>query len=587
MDVLQLTFMNTNTVRDKKKSYTTYEIEVKSLSTINWIIYKRYSDFYALHQQLLKIALGKRIELHLPQKRFLGLLASGFVETRRKELQEYLTQIIRTSALALTDPVLNFLEVPDTVRSMLIRSPNTPKVAEFEARTPTKDMGHLTEIELRVHDFLKALKQRLDRVQVLQEFEEYYFEQKPRLSPQLARVLFQGTKHKDDAGLVETSGDFAYSHVSARTAFSFFCRLLDPERTKDSSLFVEVLCTLSVRSLARLQLHVHILSERGTRLQCYRLLALIQKVMPQIEIEAIVADPRARREHLGWSQHTSYLPVKDQSPDTTKEGVVHFNPDDYQHLLGDCFHEVLDIAKQDNNGWKSVRSIRPPIEDPVELEFRAGQKDKLTLRAHFTLPGAPMTVLPFLADLRLRKRWDTFLMSGHLVSELGNATDLVHMIIGATNSPHQPRDTCLLRGTAAVDDKLLAVVMSVVHPSVPEAKQHMRCTLFPTGYFLSPSEDNLSTRVVFVGQFDKKAALVYSMDLLGEGFELSSSFQRLSKLLTTQVTRSAPPGATSAPCRPQASSRSTSSSSSSSSFLCKCLETLFLLFRLPFPQLQG
>jgi hypothetical protein len=55
LDVLKVRFTHSNTVRDKKP-YTIYEIEVRSSSTITWVIYKRYSSFYELHQELVKAA---------------------------------------------------------------------------------------------------------------------------------------------------------------------------------------------------------------------------------------------------------------------------------------------------------------------------------------------------------------------------------------------------------------------------------------------------------------------------------------------------------------------------------------------------
>jgi hypothetical protein len=91
LDVLRVKFTHSNTVREKKP-YTIYEIEVRSSSTITWVIYKRYTAFYALHQQLLKAILSlpenQRIALPpLPPKRLTRSLAAEFVEKRKNELQ--------------------------------------------------------------------------------------------------------------------------------------------------------------------------------------------------------------------------------------------------------------------------------------------------------------------------------------------------------------------------------------------------------------------------------------------------------------------------------------------------------------------
>jgi hypothetical protein len=51
MDVLQISFTASNTVRDDTP-YTIYEIEIRSSSTITWVIYKRYSDFHKIHEEV-------------------------------------------------------------------------------------------------------------------------------------------------------------------------------------------------------------------------------------------------------------------------------------------------------------------------------------------------------------------------------------------------------------------------------------------------------------------------------------------------------------------------------------------------------
>lgn len=67
LDVLKVKFTHSNTVRDKKP-YTIYEIEVRSSSTITWVIYKRYSSFHQLHQDLIKApSISPEMKLNLPQ----------------------------------------------------------------------------------------------------------------------------------------------------------------------------------------------------------------------------------------------------------------------------------------------------------------------------------------------------------------------------------------------------------------------------------------------------------------------------------------------------------------------------------------
>jgi hypothetical protein len=104
MDLLQVTFTAFNTVRGDKKPFTVkktsfnlsaslltnskiYEIEVRGLQTVTWIVYKRYNDFFTLHAELVKV-LPKFIQLpNVPPKRMTRSLVSDFVEKRKQELQ--------------------------------------------------------------------------------------------------------------------------------------------------------------------------------------------------------------------------------------------------------------------------------------------------------------------------------------------------------------------------------------------------------------------------------------------------------------------------------------------------------------------
>lgn len=131
LDVLKVKFTHSNTVRDKKP-YTIYEIEVRSSSTITWVIYKRYSSFHQLHQDLMKSPLiSPEQKLNLPQlppKRLTRSLAVEFVEKRKNELQDYLRAMLETPGLVHSPVILAFLEVPDSVRPMLAAAANNQQI---------------------------------------------------------------------------------------------------------------------------------------------------------------------------------------------------------------------------------------------------------------------------------------------------------------------------------------------------------------------------------------------------------------------------------------------------------------------------
>lgn len=92
---------------------------MRSSSTINWVIYKRYNDFYSLHQELEKLRKARNLAFslpNLPPKRLTSSLAAEFVKKRSVELQDYVREILSNPILRQADVVLRFLQVPDNVR---------------------------------------------------------------------------------------------------------------------------------------------------------------------------------------------------------------------------------------------------------------------------------------------------------------------------------------------------------------------------------------------------------------------------------------------------------------------------------------
>ena len=100
-DLLSVKFTASNAVRGKRP-YTIYEIEVRSSTTMPWLLYKRYRDFDNLHAQLQKLmttnkeleALNNKIKLNLPPKRLVRSMAPDVVAKRQKELEGTSTNTI-------------------------------------------------------------------------------------------------------------------------------------------------------------------------------------------------------------------------------------------------------------------------------------------------------------------------------------------------------------------------------------------------------------------------------------------------------------------------------------------------------------
>lgn len=84
------------------KHYHVYQVYLR-IRNEEWNIYRRYSEFYALHKDLQK---KDRLvaAFDFPPKKTVGNKAEKFVEDRRKRLQTYLRQIV--NLMIQTNPSL-------------------------------------------------------------------------------------------------------------------------------------------------------------------------------------------------------------------------------------------------------------------------------------------------------------------------------------------------------------------------------------------------------------------------------------------------------------------------------------------------
>lgn len=235
MDLLQATFTAYNTMRVEKK-YTIYEIEVRSASTVSWIVYKRYSDFFVVHNELLK-NLPKSLQLPVvPAKRFAYSLASEFVERRKQELQTYLTELLRIPQVARSEVILRFLEVPDSVRPLITRVPIANDQEKDNIESASSPKKNFNKDERKIYDLVQQLDTSLSsKVVAIRSFEKFFFEQKPKISNELIQALFFGIDGY--VGLIESCGNFDYSNVAAKASLELLNRLLSIERNRGMFFF--------------------------------------------------------------------------------------------------------------------------------------------------------------------------------------------------------------------------------------------------------------------------------------------------------------------------------------------------------------
>lgn len=89
------------------KTFTEYEITV-SLADLTWTLYKRFSEFRALHKELEKAF--PRVKFpKFPPSRLLRTLNEVFIEERKAQLAFYLEELLAVNAIVGSPPLLTFL----------------------------------------------------------------------------------------------------------------------------------------------------------------------------------------------------------------------------------------------------------------------------------------------------------------------------------------------------------------------------------------------------------------------------------------------------------------------------------------------
>eukprot|EP00732_Lithocolla_globosa_P004067 Lithocolla_globosa_v1_NODE_3533_length_1645_cov_48.722642.p1 type:complete len:492 gc:universal NODE_3533_length_1645_cov_48.722642:1605-130(-) len=91
------------------KRFTVYKVQVNNGGGKKWAVYRRYSDFYELHQKL-KVLFPNEKRLILPPKRLIGNnFDPNFIEARRSGLHDYIKIIMTVPHLRQSAPVKKFL----------------------------------------------------------------------------------------------------------------------------------------------------------------------------------------------------------------------------------------------------------------------------------------------------------------------------------------------------------------------------------------------------------------------------------------------------------------------------------------------
>ncbi|KAG0375735.1 Intermediate filament protein [Mortierella sp. AD032] len=119
---------------DGSKEFALYVIEVHQLAqdgsfASGWVIARRYSEFFALHQQLKEKFASIVRQYELPGKRGFLKLQKSFVEGRRIGLERYLQSLVRHDEICQSQELRAFLSQENVALPQF--SASTPALAEY------------------------------------------------------------------------------------------------------------------------------------------------------------------------------------------------------------------------------------------------------------------------------------------------------------------------------------------------------------------------------------------------------------------------------------------------------------------------
>ncbi|OLL23057.1 Sorting nexin-12 [Neolecta irregularis DAH-3] len=112
--------------KDGGQEFAIYFIEVQRYDVdgnvvAGWMVKRRYSDFWSLHQRLKEDFIELR-EFEFPKRRVMLRLQKGFVESRRKNLEKYLQSLLQMPEVCRSKHLRSFLSQQNLVLPPVARS---------------------------------------------------------------------------------------------------------------------------------------------------------------------------------------------------------------------------------------------------------------------------------------------------------------------------------------------------------------------------------------------------------------------------------------------------------------------------------
>lgn len=532
MDVLQVHFLNSNTVRRSRQAFTIYEIEVRSSHSIPWVLYKRYTQFWNLNVKLQKAAQTdpklSRVTLpELPPKS-LKAMHQDYVEWRLKKLQEFLQKLIQIPEIVRTKAVCEFLNVPEEVRALLQRrtKPHNQQSGSHISHAPSPNKSLLPQ-EQEIMDLLTNLSLEQHKVKALGKFENFFFDKKPRYTSEWINILFVGDEAHQ--GLIQACGTFSHSKVARCAALNLLAKLLDIERNKEAVAFLDRFAKLDHRVFKEINLQRHIL-EPQTQLSAFQIARILKERIPSMPTQQYIPEIWASQEFDRWLdlQMSSVAKTMFQEPELETQNVIEFQEGVvYSEILNTKMEEIEFVFENACDDWRWVedefKSDKSVEAESLKIAYvKDANNDNWKMKCLLDVSASAENVYKYLNERGL-----SFLSKKmtkvEKITDLDNYSSILRMVFKHYSSPYKHYDLCTLVGGVSKPDGTYRVgTLSIDHHNAPESKDMSRVILLPSGWHIKPLGPE-KCHVQFFAQMTNESVLIVSPDLLGETDDLMQS----------------------------------------------------------------
>lgn len=134
--------------KQQSKRFTVYKVQVSN-GNQKWAVYRRYNDFYSLHQKLMKEFPNYKFQI--PPKRLVGNnFDPEFIATRREGLHVYIQKVLLDPQFSKSNALKEFMFEAPTTQSKtndIVNAASQMKISDKpETKSATMDDFHLLKV---------------------------------------------------------------------------------------------------------------------------------------------------------------------------------------------------------------------------------------------------------------------------------------------------------------------------------------------------------------------------------------------------------------------------------------------------------